>query len=426
MTTSATGRSFDGARVLVATEHFPNPYKPWIVHQIEEMTRRGARVDVVAFGQFPAQSGEWKQVPSDIGIRYLPATLRGAFRGRARMAAWDRYKARRALAAFSALKKGQGGQIPTALAGALRSLGLPKERPDVWYIHDLAPAARLAFVKDLYPSATVIVSFNGGEVAGLRRHPSTALAIQKADHIVALSTFAASQIEGISGCEGKMISRVPLGFPLHRYPTQPGRRFKPDGMLRLITVGRLSPEKGIADAVEAIARIRDAGLGERIHLSIVGNGIERQRLAALVRDRALEGVVEFLGELSPDAVASAMIGSDALLLPSHRTATWAETQATVVQEALLLGCMAITTAEGALSETNAPSMHRFFFRAGDPQDLAQRILQLLSLSEHEWRIITDEAEAFVRSRFDIQRTVGDLEDLVRTMPIGPSGRVRGV
>ena len=341
------------------------------------------------------------------------------------MAAWDRYKARRAVAAFSALKKGQGGGIPSALAGALRSHGLPKESPDVWYIHDLAPAARLAFVKDLCPSATVIVSFNGGEVAGLRRHPSTALAIQKADHIVALSTFASSQIEGISGCKEK-ISVVPLGFPLHRYPPQPGRRFKPDGMLRLITAGRLSPEKGIADAVEAIARIRDAGLGEKIHLRIVGNGIERQRLDALVRDRALEGVVEFLGELSPDAVASAMIGSDALLLPSHRTATWAETQATVVQEALLLGCMAISTAEGALSETNAPSMHRFFFRAGDPQDLAQRILQLFSLSEHEWRVITDEAEAFVRSRFDIQRTVGDLEGLVRTMPIGPSGRVRGV
>ena len=66
-----------------------------------------------------------------------------------------------------------------------------------------------------------------------------------------------------------------------------------EGELRIVSVGRLDPEKNpllLLDVIDALRRI-----DERWHLAVVGDGSLADELAVAVRERGLEGHVELLG-----------------------------------------------------------------------------------------------------------------------------------
>ncbi|HEU4628914.1 MAG TPA: glycosyltransferase [Gemmatimonadaceae bacterium] len=98
--------------------------------------------------------------------------------------------------------------------------------------------------------------------------------------------------------------RPDLSRPLRRPP-------------RLAYVGRLSPEKGVAVLVEAMARLREMGpVDERPRLVLAGDGPERDRLAALVRERGCDDVITFAGQLDRTALVTLLSETDLCVLPS--------------------------------------------------------------------------------------------------------------
>jgi phosphatidylinositol alpha-1,6-mannosyltransferase len=89
-----------------------------------------------------------------------------------------------------------------------------------------------------------------------------------------------------------------------------------DAEHRLITVARLSGEKGIDDLLRALALLRDEGLPVR--LEIVGDGPLRAELGALAGELGLTDHVNFAGFVphGPKLIA-ALDGSDVFVLPSR-------------------------------------------------------------------------------------------------------------
>jgi glycosyltransferase involved in cell wall biosynthesis len=117
---------------------------------------------------------------------------------------------------------------------------------------------------------------------------------------------------------------------------------EPGNGLRAVTVGRLEPRKGI----DRLLSWWDA-LPDDSHLTIIGDGPDREALEAQAGRRRLEDRVHFLGRL--DEPWPWMAGADALLLPSR-----SEGMPNAALEALAVGTPVVTTPEaGGLGELTA-------------------------------------------------------------------------
>src|SRR5690606_34935089 len=83
---------------------------------------------------------------------------------------------------------------------------------------------------------------------------------------------------------------------------------------RLVFVGRLSPEKGAALLLDAVASLKAEGVS--VQLTMIGDGPSRTTLEAASDRLGLGGDVRWLGWRGSEAVREAIAQSRALVLPS--------------------------------------------------------------------------------------------------------------
>ena len=121
-------------------------------------------------------------------------------------------------------------------------------------------------------------------------------------------------------------------------PDPGGRRNLPSESDTILFIGRLSPEKGIEQLLEAWVRSAPEGL----RLVMVGDG----PMAAQLAGQRWSGI-EFRGRLDRPEVRELMLRARALVVPS----TWFEGQPMVVLEALSAGLGVIVSDQGGLPET---------------------------------------------------------------------------
>jgi glycosyltransferase involved in cell wall biosynthesis len=153
----------------------------------------------------------------------------------------------------------------------------------------------------------------------------------------------------------------------------------PEAASLLLYVGRVAPEKGVADLLQA-ARILH-GEGRDVRVAVVGPGDVRPLLPPeLPADRVVAP-----GRLPWRSLVGPYLAADVLVLPS-RFEPWG----LVVNEALLLGCpVVVTDAVGCARDlVEEPGAGRVV-RSGDASDLARGIREVLDAggrrSEHARR-----------------------------------------
>jgi glycosyltransferase involved in cell wall biosynthesis len=144
----------------------------------------------------------------------------------------------------------------------------------------------------------------------------------------------------------------------------PPRRWRPDGMLRLMFIGRISPEKGLDNLLRALS-----SLDATVSLDVYGAGdlVYMRALMELMGTLGLGARVRFHGHVDGQGKRAAFLGADLMVLSSHPT----ENFGMVVAEALAHGVPAIVSRGAPWPELEARGCGLWV--PNDPLSLARAV-----------------------------------------------------
>jgi glycosyltransferase involved in cell wall biosynthesis len=182
---------------------------------------------------------------------------------------------------------------------------------------------------------------------------------------------------------------IPNGIDTDAIPFGP----EADGDGSVLFAGRLSPEKGVTDAIEIARRA-----GRRLSLAggIYDTAYFEQAIQPQLRARKHD--LEYVGQLPRPDLWSLMGHATAVLLPI----AWEEPFGLVAAEAMAAGCPVIAYARGALPEVIKDGETGFLIPPGDIDAAARAVVAASSLSRAACR-------AHAQRHFSIARMLDDYE-----------------
>jgi glycosyltransferase involved in cell wall biosynthesis len=189
----------------------------------------------------------------------------------------------------------------------------------------------------------------------------------------------------------------------------------PADVLVLLNVARLSPQKGLHHAIDALPRIREAH--PRAHLLSVGAQDHREWLESLRRrseELGVAGHVHFLGPRRdiPDWLRAC----DVFVFPSLF-----EGLGLALIEAMAAGCVCVASAVGPVTEIVRDGVEGFLVPPGDDAALARAVLQAIDDVPRR-RMLSASAKESATRRFDPKAAAHRLEAVYERVLAAP-GRV---
>lgn len=173
---------------------------------------------------------------------------------------------------------------------------------------------------------------------------------------------------------------------------------------RLVFVGRVTLEKEIDVAIRALARL-DPALDAT--LTIVGGGDQRKNLERLAQELGVSGRVRFTGRVSDEELRRHLTEASAFVIPSI-----AELQSIATMEAMASGLPILAADAMALPHLVHHGENGFLFQPGNDRELADRITQVLGLSEDDY-LAMQRASLEAVQIHDLDRTLDTFEALYR-------------
>jgi glycosyltransferase involved in cell wall biosynthesis len=228
--------------------------------------------------------------------------------------------------------------------------------------------------------------------------------VKHAAFVCAVSSFTGSQIcRWIPPKEWPKIKLVRCGldadFLIHRPSSVVSKTL-------LVTVGRLSEQKGQLVLLNALAVV--AGEGVPFKMTIAGDGPLRPEIERKIRELGLADHVELTGWLTNAQVRARLRGARALILPS-----FAEGLPVVLMEALALGRPVVTTYVAGIPELVTDRTCGWLVPAGSVEHLAHAIKQCLNAPDALIETMGAAGRKRVLEQHDIVKECRKLADLFK-------------
>jgi colanic acid/amylovoran biosynthesis glycosyltransferase len=226
--------------------------------------------------------------------------------------------------------------------------------------------------------------------------------------VACISDFTRSQLCGITDPRHwDRFHVLRCGIDLERFADRGRRPISTPP--HLITVARLSPEKGQVVLIDALARLHATGIDAT--LEIVGSGPYESELRTAVARHGLDDHVTFAGELLPALVSERLRSADVFCLPS-----FSEGLPVSIMEAMAIGTPVVATAISGIPELAIHDETALTVPPGNADALAHALRRMCTepgLAEE----LSGAARAAVAERHDVRRTVeamrGHLADASR-------------
>lgn len=199
------------------------------------------------------------------------------------------------------------------------------------------------------------------------------------DHLTTISDYTAGRIgPALSpGARGRLLRLPP---PVDSEAFHPGPR-NPTGSRRCIAVGRFVPQKGFTTLLRAWRQVLDrpAGGTSPAELVLVGDGPQRPRLEALIRELDLDQTVRLTGALGRTQVIEELRRAAVFALPVRTRLAGLNPEGLGLAglEAAACGLPVIIGRSGGAPETVRPGRSGFVLDPDDVPAWAARIGDLL-------------------------------------------------
>jgi glycogen(starch) synthase len=300
-------------------------------------------------------------------------------------------------------------------------------RPDLVHVHlgeDLAivPLARWAARRAGAPIVATVhcnlrhtLAAHGPRSAMLRAigAPMQRGLLGAADAVFVLSDQAAEHLVA-SGVPASRVRVVPLGVDLDVAAAAP-RPAEMDDRPWVVYAGRLVPEKGVRELVDAVERLDGIGL------LVIGDGPDRSRLEIAIDRMGATDRIRLLGALPHADVQPYLRHADVVVLPS-----WFEERGRVLLEAMAAGTPVVAARSEGIAATVRDGVNGLLVPRRAPEALASAIGRVLTdarlaaslAAAGRATAATQPLSALVRDTLDTYRAVlrGPAEDV-------PAGRV---
>ena len=174
-------------------------------------------------------------------------------------------------------------------------------------------------------------------------HFDLAAKVEAADRVACISDFARSQLMRlVDSTEWPKLDIVRMSVDLDRYGP-PERLRSHDGPLRILSVGRLVPEKGALLLIDALADVVARGVD--VDATLVGAGPLEPLLRERVGQAGLGEQITLTGSIGQDRLPDMYRRADIFCLPSFQ-----EGLPVVLMEAMATGLPVVTTAIAGIPE----------------------------------------------------------------------------
>ena len=354
-------------RILHVVTAFPRSpddvIVPWLVELLKRLRAAGHEVEVFT----SSYRGAPDQVVSGIPVhrfRYFPRR-------------WERLTHEEA--APDRMRRGllyRGMALCFVAAGMVAAWRLcRRQRYDVIHVHWPFPLALFGWAAQRARPAALVTTFYGVEL----RWVKTAMpflkgflrwAARRSDRVVAISSYTAEEVRQLVQVP---IEVIPYTTSLPAPAPRAGRRAAA-APFTVLFVGRLVERKGVSHLVDAVSLLRS---GVDVRLVIVGDGAERARIEARVREHGLDGRVAVRGRVSEAELQAAYAAADAFVLPAvvdRRGDT--EGLGVVLLEAMNHRVPVIASASGGITDIVEDGVSGLLVPPGDARALAAALERL--------------------------------------------------
>ena len=232
---------------------------------------------------------------------------------------------------------------------------------------------------------------------------SLATKIDHAEFVVAVSEFGRAQLW--------RLTRAPDWDKVHVVRCGVDARFlhaeaaPVADTCRLVSVGRLSEQKGQLVLLRAAAALKKAGVP--FDLVLIGDGELRDVLEETIRALALEECVTLAGWQTPEQIREQIEACRAVVIPS-----FAEGLPVVIMEALALRRPVISTYVAGIPELVIPGETGWLVPAGSVSLLVEAMRDALESDTGSLQVMGDNGRSIVRNRHDAAKNAAQLNALI--------------
>ncbi|HYA77955.1 MAG TPA: glycosyltransferase family 4 protein [Verrucomicrobiae bacterium] len=238
---------------------------------------------------------------------------------------------------------------------------------------------------------------------------------EHATHFVAI-TEKAKEALVTEGVAPYRISVVPAGIDCERFkPTERDTQVAEKigvskDSIRILFVGRLAPEKGIFDLLNAFSMLRRNV--QNVELLIVGSGssVMQLQISRFIANLKIADKVKLLGSLEYPNMPPIHNLADVFCLPSVPTKTWAEQFGYAMVEAMACGKPVVSTSTGSIPEVVKDRATGIFVKPNDPNGLESALEELI-INKQERDTFGRNGREWVLEKFEANKIAGQLANI---------------
>ncbi|MEO0804179.1 MAG: glycosyltransferase [Cyanobacteria bacterium J06642_2] len=395
-------------RIAFLVADFPKLSETFILNQVTGLIDRGHQVDI-----YTDYVGDWSLVHPDVNryglrqhtyqmqyvpINYLWRFLKGIWLVLRYFLQAPRLIGR-SLNAFAYGKQAAG----LSMLYAAVSLVKRKPRYDIIHCQFGTQGYRgLAFKRLLQSEPKLVVMFRGHDISRHVKQKGDKFyekLFEYADYCLANCEFFRQRVIDL-GCDPEKVSVHFSGLDANKFKFCE-RHLHPGDSVQIATTGRLVEKKGIEYAIRAIARQAKRFPGLTYY--IIGDGVLRQPLEALVNELKAASFIHFLGWKNESEIIEILDASHLFIAPSVTALDGNQDAPTnVLKEAMVMGLPVLSTDHGGIPELVQDDVSGFLVPERDVEALSTKLGDLLAHPER-WPDMGRAGHLFVKQHFDLAK-----------------------